>query len=34
VTAPCIGSLPLPVLEEHIARFIASELAGAAKQER
>ena len=29
-----IGSVPLPVLEEHIARFIASELANAAKQER
>ena len=33
-TILAIGSVPLPVLEEHIARFIASELANAAKQER
>jgi hypothetical protein len=26
--------VPLPVLEQHFARFIASELAKAAKQER
>ena len=33
-TILAIGSVPLPGLEEHIARFIASELANAAKQER
>jgi uncharacterized protein (DUF885 family) len=33
-TILAIGSVPLPVVEEHMARFIASQLANAATQER